>query len=182
MTDTKREESGALQAGSRVFADAAQVQADRMRYTKNTFSQMLVILAIVFDVLYFVSLYRQDVGSYYYTWKIGVSIIYNLIFLLAAFLASEEVKNRAPGVRVSIMLLVLGVVQFLRIFWLPSQAHAALTNAGAEQVAVMSTGTFVFEAACLAISGVCCIAAAVTSYSQNRKLADYMRTLDATVR
>ena len=63
------------------------IPLDRLRYTKNKLAADLVLLAIVFDVLYFVSLYKSDVGQYYYSMLIGVSIIYNLIFLLTAFLA-----------------------------------------------------------------------------------------------
>ena len=37
------------------------VKLDRMRYTKNTTSSRLALLAIVFDVLYFVSIYKSDV-------------------------------------------------------------------------------------------------------------------------
>ena len=64
---------------------------DRMRFTKNTTSSRLAILAIVFDVLFFISIYKSDVDTYYYTIIIGASIIYNLVFLLAAFLASARV-------------------------------------------------------------------------------------------
>ena len=39
------------------------VKLDRMRYTKNTASSRLAILAIVFDVLFFISLYKSDVGT-----------------------------------------------------------------------------------------------------------------------
>ena len=67
--------------------DVQTIAKDRMRYTKDKFSSMLAILAIVFDCLYFVSIYQSDVGTFYYNWLIGVSIVYNLIFLLAAFLA-----------------------------------------------------------------------------------------------
>ena len=70
-----------------------QTSLDRMRYIKNKTSSNLTILAILFDVFYFVNLYRSDVGDYYYTILIGASIIYNLIFLLAAFLASEGVST-----------------------------------------------------------------------------------------
>ena len=73
--------------------DDRSVQLDRMRYTKNTASSRLALLAIVFDVLFFISIYKSDVGAYYYTMTIGGSIIYNLIFLLAAFLCSEGVKK-----------------------------------------------------------------------------------------
>ena len=80
---------------------------DRMRYTKNTSSSRLALLAILFDVLFFVSIYKSDVGSYYYTILIGASIIYNLVFLLAAFLASEGVKIYKTSF--SWLLIVLGI-------------------------------------------------------------------------
>ena len=51
------------------------IKTDRMRYTKNTASSRLALLAIVFDVLYFVSIYQSDVGSYYYSIIIGASVI-----------------------------------------------------------------------------------------------------------
>ena len=75
------------------MSDDRVTQLDRMRYTKNTASSRLALLAIVFDVLFFISLYKSDVDTYYYTILIGASIVYNLIFLLAAFLCSEGVKN-----------------------------------------------------------------------------------------
>ena len=73
------------------------IATDRMRYTKNTASSRLALLAIVFNVFFFVSIYKSDVGTYYYTILIGASIIYNLVFMLAAFLASEGVKNYKRG-------------------------------------------------------------------------------------
>ena len=36
------------------------IQLDRMRYTKNVFSSRMVYLAILFDVLYFVSVLVMD--------------------------------------------------------------------------------------------------------------------------
>ena len=65
--------------------DDLTVKRDRMRYTKDTVSSRLVLLAIVLDALYFISIYKSDVGNYFYTWVIGASIIYNLLFLLFAF-------------------------------------------------------------------------------------------------
>ena len=65
------------------------IQRDRMRYIKNSACSNLCYLGLLFDVFYFVLIYRQDVGTYYYTIQIGASIIYNLVFMLAVFLASE---------------------------------------------------------------------------------------------
>ena len=73
------------------------IKKDRMRYTKDKFSANLVTVAIVLDALYFVSIYKTDVGTYYYNWVIGASIIYNLLFMLTAFLASEGIKSRKGG-------------------------------------------------------------------------------------
>ena len=68
------------------------IKRDRMRFTKNSLSSTLVILAILFDVFYFVNIYESDVGhnvgNFYYQIRIGASIVYNLVFMLAAFLAS----------------------------------------------------------------------------------------------
>ena len=73
--------------------DENMIKRDRMRFIKNSQSANLCYLAILLNVFYFVSIYKSDVGSYYYNILIGVSIVYNLIFMLAVFLSSEEVKN-----------------------------------------------------------------------------------------
>ena len=134
--------------------DVQTIAKDRMRYTKVKFSSMLAILAIVFDCLYFVSIYQSDVGTFYYNWLIGVSIVYNLIFLLAAFLASESVKNRKDGY--SGILIVLGVVQIARIFILPAQAHAATVLVNGVETVVMGDTQYLSCVACLVISAICC--------------------------
>lgn len=156
--------------------DVQTIKMDRMRYTKDSFSSTLVIIAIVFDCLYFVSLYQSDVGNYYYNWVIGVSIVYNLIFLLSAFLASESVKNRKDGY--APILVVLGIVQIARVFYLPAKAHAATALVNGVEVAVMNDKQYIYVVACLVLSAVCCIVAAVTSSRNNKILADYMRSIE----
>ena len=156
--------------------DVQTIKKDRLRYTKDSFSSTMAILAIVFDCLYFVSIYQSDVGTYYYNWLIGVSIVYNLIFLLAAFLASESVKNRRTGY--SGILVVLGVIQIARIFILPMQAHAAVAQVNGVEVAVMDDKQFIYCVVCLVASAVCCVVAAVVSARNNKILADYMKTIE----
>lgn len=156
--------------------DVQTIKIDRMRYTKDSFSSTLVILAIVFDCLYFVSIYQSDVGTYYYNWVIGVSIVYNLIFLLAAFLASESVKNRKNGY--SGILILLGIIQIGRVFFLPAKAHAATALVNGVEVPVMGDKQYIYVAACLVLSAVCCIVAAVVSAKNNKMLADYMRSIE----
>lgn len=158
--------------------DVNTIQKDRMRYTKDSFSSSLALLAIVFDCLYFVSIYQSDVGTYYYNWVIGVSIVYNLVFLLAAFLASESVKNRRSGY--SPVLAVLGVIQIARVFFLPAKAHAATALVNGVDVPVMGDKQYLYVTACLLLSAACCIIAAVTSARNNKILAEYMRSIGNT--
>ena len=156
--------------------DVQTIKKDRMRYTKDSFSSTLLILSIVFDCLFFVSIYQSDVGNYYYNWMIGVSIVYNLVFLLVAFLASESVKNRKDGY--TAIIVVLGIIQIVRIFILPAKAHAATALVNGVEVAVMGNGQYMYVVGCLVASAVCCFVAAVTSAKNNKILADYMASIE----
>lgn len=110
-----------------------RIQVDRMRYTKNTASSRLAILAIIFNVLYFVSIYKLDIynpaivfdnrnlNNGYYTILLGGSIVFNLVFMLVAFLSSEGVKNYKKSF--SWVLVVLALMQIGRIFILPTSLH-----------------------------------------------------------
>ena len=156
--------------------DNMDVKKDRMLYTKDSFSATMALLAIVFDCLYFVSIYQSDVGSWYYNWVIGASVIYNLVFLLAAFLASESVKNRKKGY--SGVLALIGILQFVRVFYLPAKAHAATAMVNGVEVAVMENSQYIYVVVCLVLSGICCLIASVTSFRNNKILDDYMKTLE----
>ena len=156
--------------------DIQTIQKDRLRFTKDTFSSTMALLAIVFDCLFFVSIYQSDVGNFYYTWLIGVSIIYNLVFLLAAFLASESVKNRKSGY--SGVLIVLGVLQIVRIFILPAKAHGTTVMINGVETVVMGNGQYMYCVVCLVVSAICCVVAALVSARNNKILADYMQTIE----
>lgn len=153
------------------------IRKDRMRYIKNTASSNLAILAILFDVFYFVSIYQSDVGSYYYKIIIGASIIYNLVFLLAAFLSSEGIKNY--NVTYSYVLIALGLGQIARIFILPAQAHKATVALQGVETVVMGNGQFTFVVGCLVASAVCCLASAVIGIQKSRTLNEYLASLEA---
>ncbi len=148
------------------------IKKDRMLYTKDKLSANLILLAIVLDALYFISIYQVDIGTYYYTWEIGASIIINLLFLLSAFLASEGVKNRKGGY--TVLLVMLSIVQFVRIGQLPARAHAA----SVEGVRVMEDGQYYYVIGCLILSGICCLVAAVTSFINRQTLSNYVKSLD----
>ena len=154
-----------------------EIQLDRMRYVKNTASSRLCYLAILMNVLYFVSIYKSDVGSWYYQILIGASIVYNLLFMLMAFLASEGVKNYQP--RDSVGLLCLGIGQILRIFILPLQAHQALVKVGGAEIPVMGDGQFIRVIIYLAASAVCLLAAAAINRQKCAALSGHLKALEA---
>lgn len=156
-----------------------QIQTDRMRFTKNKLSANLALLAILFDVFYFVSIYKSDVGSYYYNILTGASIVYNLLFMLAVFLSSEGVKNYKAGY--SWLLAAVGILQFVRIFILPMRAHGAIAVIGGVETVVMGDGQFYRLIVCLVASAVCLLASAAVNYKKCRVLKAYMNTLDGKI-
>lgn len=156
--------------------DERYLKLDRLRYNKNTTSSRLVYLAILFDVLFFVSIYQSDVGTYYYNILIGASVLFNLIFMLMAFLASEGVKNYKKSY--SWLLIVLGVLQVARIFIYPMHAHAATVSVNRVEVAVMSDAQFLYTVLCLAASAVCCVVSALVNLSKSNALAQHIAALN----
>ncbi len=156
--------------------DEKTVRLDRMRYTKNTLSSGLALLSILFNVFFFVSIYESNVGSWYYKILIGGSILYNLVFMLAAFLSSEGVKNYKIGY--SWVMVVLGVIQILRIFVYPVQAHAATVTIQDQAVVVMGDRQFVFCVVWLLASAACLIVGAVIGVIRSRALKAHLATLE----
>ena len=153
-----------------------QIELDRMRYTKNTLSSRLALLAIVFNVFFFVSIYASDVGSWYYTILIGASIVYNLVFMLMAFLASEGVKNYKQSY--AWLLLAIGAGQIARIFILPLMAFRATITISKVEYQVMQAPQFVWTVGCLILSSLCCLAAGVIGVRRSRTLAAYTAGLN----
>ena len=151
--------------------DEKQIRRDRLRYTKNILSSGLTYLAILFNVFYFVSIYKSDVGSYYYTWLTGISIIYNLLFMLTGFLCSEGVKKYHFGYAVT--LIVIGALQFVRIFIIPRLAAKAVITINGEERVVMEAAQHTRVVLFLVISGSVCIIAGIIGIIKSRQLAAY---------
>ncbi len=158
------------------MSDVKMTQLDRMRYTKDTKASSLILLGIVFNVLYYVGYYQCDVGNYYYTWHTGASIIYNLLFLLFTFLASESMKGRVGTYNIAI--IIVGIMQFGRVFYLPARAVDAVVSAGGQELDVMGPGKYWFCVIMLVLSGICLIAGAVINTVNNAKLAKYMKQIE----
>lgn len=148
------------------------IRRDRMRFKKNKMSANLTLLAILLDVLYFVNIYQNDAGTYYYQYMIGISVVYNLVFMLAAFLAEEGVKNYKKNY--SIPLVILGVIQIVRIFILPMDAHTTLLDDG---TAAMGDGQFTYLVVLLIASAACLVVAAVVNFIKCTALQSHMKML-----
>jgi len=159
-----------------LMMDEEFVRRDRMRFIKNSQSSNLCYLGILFDVLYFVSIFKSDVGTYYYRYIIGVSIVYNLVFLLAAFLASEGVKNYKKNY--SYLLIVLGVIQFIRIMIIPMDAHSAMTLVNGVEAQVMHDGQFFKVIIYLVVSGLALLAAGVINMKKCKDLDEHNKALE----
>ena len=152
------------------------IRLDRMRYTKNSLASSLAILAILFDVFFFISIYESNVGSWYYNILIGASILYNLIFMLAAFLSSEGIKNYE--VSYAWLMILLGIIQFARIFIYPWRAHNATVMIQEQAVTVMGTGQFIRCCVYLALSAICLLAGAFIGMKRSLALKKYIASLN----
>lgn len=154
------------------------IARDRMRFVKNSVCSNLCYLGLLFDVFYFVLIYRQDVGNYYYKFQIGASVVYNLIFMLAVFLSSEAVKNYKKDY--SIVLLIAGVMQVVRIFVIPMQAHGAVTQVNGVDTPVMGNGTFTLALVYLLVSAGALVLSAVINFIKCTTLEAHLKSLETT--
>ena len=155
--------------------DDKQVRLDRMRYTKNTLASGLALLSILFDVFFFISIYESNVGSWYYNVLMGASILYNLIFLLAAFLSSEGIKNYK--ISYSYLMIALGIGQIIRIFIYPVRAHAASVTIQEQAVTVMENPQFIRCVLYLVISAACLFVGAFVGMTRSKQLKAHLQSL-----
>lgn len=154
-----------------MMSDVATIKKDRLRYTKNKAAANLSYFAIIFNVLYFVNIYRSDVNNYYYNMTIGFSVVCNLLFLLVAFLSSEGVKNYKRNYAWALVLL--SVVQVARIFGIPRMAHSATTIVDGAERLVMENKQYTWVLIFLVTSAVCCLLAGIVGLYKSYVLEKY---------
>lgn len=139
------------------------IQDDILRYRKNKLASTLTLLGLVFTALYFMLLYSVN-NSFFYSLTLGFSVIITLVLLLAAFLASESIKNYRKSY--CIVLLVLAVLNIIRIFYYPLKGLQA--DAFKDSVyfwtKMSSGGIFTMLLIYLVASAACYVAAAVVGY------------------
>ena len=158
-------------------SEVYNVKKDRLRFTKNKLSSTLILLAIVANALYFVSIYSSDVGSYYYKIFIGASIVYNLVFMLSAFLSSEGVKGYKMGYAYT--SIILGLLQAGRIFYIPMNAWKEPNPVlDAEIPTVMADGQFWYTVICLCVSAALLILAGIVGIAKTTALNSYQAELE----
>ena len=158
------------------MANITDIKTDRMRFTKNKISSTLAYIAIIFNALYFISIYSSDAKNYYYNIEIGISVIYNLLFMLFVFLASEGVKNYDK--KFSIVLGIIGAMQIVRIFGIPYNAYMTFIEIKKNQyLHVMEADQFYLCVAYLIISAACAITGGVIGIIKSTKLRKYEQTL-----
>lgn len=145
------------------------ISSDIMRYKKNKLGANLALGAIACDCLSFMFLYSVVGTSYYSTWAIAFDVIFNLVFLLATFLLSEQVKNYNS--KLFILQLILGACQIGRIFWLP--LGGLLTKPAAIGIV-----KFLFMAIALGASGALEIASAVIGYIRSKQVAEFNQKVE----
>lgn len=163
------------------------LQNDIRRYKKNKLASSLALLGIVFACIYFMFLYAEVKNKdFYYYWPIAIDVVYNLIFLLVIFLCSEQVKNYDR--KMFYVQIALGVMQFVRIFWLPLAGiteTAYVKLAGVEfnglsgYKPVLSNGTFAILLIGLAGSGACVIASAIVGFVRSKSLENFNKKLES---
>lgn len=149
---------------------------DRMRYNRNSTSALLAYVSIIFNVFYFINIYNNDVGNYYYSSTIGVSVVCNLLFLLFAFLSSEGIKNYNN--KYAVALITLGIFQIVRIFGIPLNAYRATVTLSGETIQVMETRQFVTVTLFLAISAAASIAGGIIGIIKTSMLRSHMKSIE----
>jgi len=155
--------------------DDKEIRKDILRYTKNKTSSSFALLAILFNVFYFVNIYKSDVADYYYVWFIGASIIYNLLFMMTIFLCSEGIKNYK--VSYAYTMIIVGALQIARIFYIPRKAFAATVEIAGETKQVMEAAQHTRVVIYLLISAAFLIAGGIIGIMKSASLHAYEKSL-----
>lgn len=157
------------------------ISNDLMRYSKNKMSANLALLAIAFNCLYFMFMYKQVCnnreavytdGSSVYSYIHGASVIINLLVLLFTFLTSERLKNYDK--RFAFVAMGLAVVQIVRIFVYPLMSFTKRYTAGWKEIQLTDGTMFALFIIFLAASAACLLAAGIFGYLKASKLEKFV--------
>lgn len=129
----------------------------RMKYQKDTRSSMLCILSLLFNVYYFISVFRS--GDITPDVIMGLDVVVNIVFMMLVFLTSEKLKAYTP--KWNRIAAALGVFEALRVFILPLHYH---------KLGMLTGGLYTGAVATLLLSAFCLIGAGINATINGRML------------
>lgn len=94
-----------------------KISIDIMHFKSNRSSFWLILLAIALNVAMFIIIYKTNTSDLKADVQLGLDLLINVIVMLACFLAAEKTKRYSK--QWGIISIVLGGIQFARIFWIP---------------------------------------------------------------
>ena len=161
------------------------LQDDLLQYRKNSLPANLTLLGLIFNVLFFCIAYcitapttASGDPSLFVTILMGGSVILTLVMLLTTFLASEGIK--AYKKKFVVVLIVLAVIQFARIFVFPIYVlqHQEFVRTYFWIRTGNSTilGVMMIFWQCLSVA--CYVAAAVIGYRNCKKREDHVKAVE----
>ncbi len=146
------------------------LKVEKMRYHKNLISYYLALLSIVFNSIYMVNILRSlkivpDI-------HIGIDIVINILFMLFVFLGSEKAKvySRTWGIN----LVIIGIISFLRIFYIPYRLFYAVKSAGNSAI---TEGNFYYLCVFLSLTGICLLISGIIAIIKSNKLHHFLSSL-----
>ena len=140
------------------------VSIEKLKYRTDKLAYSLVILGLFINVLYFITLYKNN-NNFYYSWKMGVSVLYNLVFMLLVFLFAEEIKHYHRNY--AIYLIIIGVLQIVRIFIYPKEGFVS---------DALVQNTYTLLCVYLIVSGILLIVGGICSWIKSTILRNFIRT------
>ncbi|MEG2158849.1 MAG: hypothetical protein RRY18_03115 [Clostridia bacterium] len=152
------------------YTEKELIKLEIKRYKTDKLSSNLSLLAVLFNVFYFVCLYKVE-NIKVYTILLGVSIVYNLLFMLAVFLSSVEIK--IYNIKFAIVLLVMGVLQIARIFFLPTKFFLLNT----EEDIILTSEVYTKLIIYLVISSALLIASGIVGLINSIRMRNYKKYL-----
>lgn len=187
------ENNGIVEKTEKVYYNVENLEGEMMRYRNNSLSYKLGMIGILFSILgAFIAL-----NSVVWDVTVVVKILMNIIILLFGFLSVEKVK--AYSKEYSFVLIGIGAVCVLRMFWIPltlivdySNYLKDSTNTGKLGPAVVGqylnnsylwmSGYFrgITAIVLLGIAAACFFAAGTIGLFKAKKYSDFMSTQDTT--
>lgn len=149
-----------------------------LRYTKNSGSFWLCMLAIATDVLYFTGAFSPIMAGVPFEvgFVIAIDVIINILFMLFTFLCAEKLK--AYQINWSYVALAMGIAQIVRIFIVPFLSYDVIEQQQTVVKYFMDTSTKVQCIIWLALSSASLIGASYIGYIKSKQLKAYLKEIE----